>query len=143
MEPQTKSPEVSVRYFDVERDYEEYASWQKAHGMTVTPKIVIPEVGIIAECDGVALAALLLFWDKTAHFGLPTFVVSNPVADKEARSIGIDMVLKEVVTVSKDLGIVMLWTATNHKMLGKRLENAGFRVTDQGSTEYAVVLGGE
>jgi hypothetical protein len=143
MEAQTKSEEITTRYFEPERDYEEFSAWQKAHSMPVLPEWSLPEVGVVAESGGYPVAAGFMYCDHSAHFGFPTFVVVNPLAAREVRSTCIDRVIEELIETGKQLGIRLFWTATNHKSLGERFKRQGFVVTDKESTEYSMPIGGE
>jgi hypothetical protein len=119
---------MNPRLIDLEKDYKTLCEWWSGHeGWPAIPEVFLPKVGLIV--DGLCAGFL---YQTDSGFAWLEWVVGNPQADKEARSEALDLLVKELLRVAKELGFQAVFSAIKHPGLLERYEKFGFNVTDRG-----------
>jgi hypothetical protein len=132
---------ITLREYKPE-DYAMVASWWAAHKWAPVPPAVLPKLGVIAEREGGAVAALWLYMDNSVGVCWAEWLVSAPDAAPldVYRSIG--AMLGGLEAAAKSLGYGVMLTACRQAALVRTYERAGFQRTDEGVTHLLKHIGG-
>ena len=125
---------MKVRKVDVEKDYEEIASWWKSQGWPVIPPQMMCPSGFIAEDKfGHKVAATWMFPTNCPIY-IMEWTVGNPNMQHEVRAKGLKAVTDAACEWAKEDGAAQVFTMTKHERFIKKLEEFGFQKTDSGMT---------
>lgn len=129
------SASMTVRCFELEKDYADIGSWWRAHGWPVVPIDHLPPVGIVAEQDGVKLCAVWLYV-LTPVFWASEWLVTNPniSAAKAVRSI--KLIVSTIREMQKTSGVQTVWTSLKHEKLARLFIELGFVQADSGVSHF-------
>jgi hypothetical protein len=125
-----------LRVFDPEADYETVASWWRAHEWNPVPVQVLPKLGIVAERDGVSIAAGWLYMDNSVGVGWLEWLVASPEATPRQVFQSISAVIGFIKSRAAQLGYHTLMTTCRQQSLGRLLERNGFQKTDASVSHY-------
>lgn len=124
---------MEVRKVDLEKDYDEIASWWKSQGWPVLPKEVLSSSGFIAEEAGVKLAATWMFPTNCPIY-IMEWTVGNPDAPWNIRSEALRAVTDGACEWAKKDGAAQVFTMTKNDRFIDKLGEFGFNVTENGMT---------
>ena len=122
-------------------DYAMVEGWWTAHGWTPVLEKVLPPTGLIAEADGVCVAAAWLYF-ADAPMAWLEWCVANPDSKGKTLHRGIAMVLTELLEIADERGVVATFSSSEHAGLIRVYQGLGFTVTDKGATTMIRANGG-
>lgn len=124
---------MQVRKFDVNKDYNEVATWWSKQNWPVLPANILSSAGFIAYDDKQKYAATWVFATNCPIY-IMEWTVGNPDANWEDRSSGIELVTSAACEWAKNDGAKQLFTMTKSDRFINKLEEYGFQKTDSGMT---------
>lgn len=134
--------EVVIRRFNPAEDYEDVKAWWKAHKWIPVDLEILPKIGFMAQTEKEKLCCAWIYQSDSKLTYLE-WLISNPLAEKEARKESIDRVIKRCLWTAKDLGYSVVYTSVKHPLLKDRYKRLGFKETDQEMTNMVRSLTGE
>lgn len=124
---------MNIRKFDIEKDYEDVATWWESQGWPVIPPNMLSPSGFITEKDGIKLAATWIFTTNCPIY-IMEWTIGNPEASWENRSEGIELVTNEACKWAKEDGAAQVFTMTKNDRFLDKLQSYGFQKTEDGMT---------
>lgn len=100
----------------------------------------LPAVGRVVETESGALLSAAFLVQSDTSLASFAFVCGNPEILSDARSEALDMVLKNLATVAKQIGYTQIGAATNVPALQRRYLKLGLEPTDMGVVCYGGML---
>jgi hypothetical protein len=123
-----------IRQYTREADYPVLKDWWVRQGFGELPPEVLPQTGIIAEYQGVMIAAGFLYRSDSTIAWLE-WVVANPDYHEANRTTAIDAVIAAAEAEAKAQGFKVLFTSSNKSNLVERLQRLSWSATDIGVTQ--------
>lgn len=120
---------MTFRFFNPELDYELIRKWWLSRSVEFFELEKLPKNGIIAEDNGVPIAAGFLYLTDSA-FAIITWLVGNPDVTYDLRDRGVQAVIEQLCAQSKRHGVQVAIGLTSHIGLGKKYESRGFMYTE-------------
>lgn len=122
---------MKIVKIDLEKDYSQICDIWNNRKFDVIPKKVLSNSGF-AICDETEFIAFCWLYptigSSTCWFSFPT---TNPEFDKEVRKNALDILMKKVIEISKDMGYTVIMTTSGTESIIERLENNEFKLTDR------------
>ena len=125
--------QLKSRLYDEKKDYEEIREWWKKHKWAPIPKDHLPGTGIIIYDDEGKYCAAWLYITNS-KFGLFEWLVTNKDTSLRKRIRAIDMTVKEITKMAKQVGVGTLFSSIHNGALEKFLTKYGYKVTDKNMT---------
>ena len=113
---------MQIRPWDRDRDYDTLVKWWKEWEFGVVPKECLPPEGIMVENDGEALCAGGLYIGEGTQFGFMEWIVTNKQADHRLVHKALKECIDNIMSLAKDRGIKLVYTATKEQALHKRYQ---------------------
>ena len=113
---------MQVRLWDRDKDYPTLVKWWKDWQFGVVPKECLPPAGIIVEFEGKPICASGLYIGEGTQFGFMEWVVSDKQAESRNLHKSLKLCIVSIMTLAKDKGLKLVYTATKHEALGKRYQ---------------------
>lgn len=102
-------------------DYHMIYNWCMVRDMSVPPKWMLPETGIIV--DYVAVGFLILTNNRC---GILDYFIGNPLSDKQERHKALDGITANLIELSIDMDIKMLVCNSQHPAIKDLAIRHGF-----------------
>ena len=109
-----------VRPWDRDKDYDTLVKWWKQWELGVVPKECLPPEGVVVEMDGKPICASGLYVGEGTQFGFMEWVVSDKQAEPRKLHESLKLCIDSIMSLAKDKGLKLVYTATKHEALGKR-----------------------
>lgn len=118
-------------------DYPIFCKWWEQWGWSAIPYIFIPQNSIVVCDESGPICAVFLYKTDT-----PIIWAENYISDKKSklRSEAVEFMIKSIAEHAQALGAMAIMSSVKHKVLASRLECAGFTKTDDGLTNYMMVI---
>ena len=120
-------------------DYFLLSKWWVAHKWTPPKQNLLSEFGLIAEKDGIPLAAGWLYL-TTSKFGWLEFLVSNPDAPRKDMTIALKCLIERLLQEAKDFGVLSVFSSLNNKGLIRMYKKMGFKEAENNMTNMVYNL---
>lgn len=121
---------MEIRKFEPDQDYEEVASWWKAHKWPAIPLDMLPKTGFIVEEPRGKMCAGWLY--KTdSKIAWIEFIVSSPHTMQEIRGKSLDLLMVRLVETAKSMGFKSIFSSINNPRLVDRYKKHGFIETEK------------
>ena len=130
----------TLRLFEPEADYALVSAWWIAHGWNAVPVGVLPKLGIIAEMDGMPVAAGWLYMDNSSGVSMMEWMVANPDAKPKSVFRSIKSIVEFLKSRAKDMGYTVMLTTCKQESLARVYEKTGFGRTDSEMIHLIQVL---
>lgn len=106
--------------------YETTCYWWLGNSWPVAPIDCLPPTGFIV--DEYCVGYLYL---TNSNIALLEWVVGNPKADKEKRSLALDFLLEELIESARAAGKKAIFSTTKNKKFSDRLVKHNFKITEE------------
>lgn len=114
-------------------DYPMVCEWWTGHKWPSPPIDYLPQMGLIT-CDEEKAYAAGWLYRTDSKFCLLEWVVADPLADREKRSLAVDLLIEKLIDKAKEEGFGAIFSSIRNASLLKRYEKQGFQITDTGMT---------
>lgn len=131
---------MNLRPIDLETDYATLTEWWKGHGWNAVPRAILPKLGVIAEHDGVQVAAAFLYMDNSVGVAMLEWLVTNPAANPVACVRSVSQVIQFLTERALELDYGVMLTSCRQPALVRLYERNGFVKTDEGVTHLLMIL---
>jgi hypothetical protein len=124
---------VTMRPFDVVKDYPIVSAWWNAHNWSGVPANRLPALGAIAQMKGVDCAAAWIYMDNSGTgVAMVEWIVTNPESPPRSTVACIRAVVEWLMwRVSEpDLRFDFFLTTCRQPSLARVLEKCGFKISD-------------
>ena len=111
-----------VRAWNRDTDYDTLVKWWKDWEFGVVPKECLPPVGVMVEEEGKPICAGGLYVGEGTQFGFMEWIVSDKGAEPRILHKSLKLCIDKIMSIAKDKGLKLVYTATKHQALGKRYE---------------------
>jgi len=111
---------MQVRLWDREQDYNTLVKWWTDWEFGTVPKECLPPDGIIVEEDGKPVCAGGLYIGVGTQFAFMEWVVADKRANKRDVHKALKICIDAIITLAKDKGMKLVYTATKERELHKR-----------------------
>ena len=111
-----------VRAWNRDTDYDTLVKWWKDWEFGVVPKECLPPVGVMVEEEGKPICAGGLYVGEGTQFGFMEWIVSDRRAEPRTLHKSLKLCIDKIMSIAKDKGLKLVYTATKHEALGKRYE---------------------
>ena len=109
-----------VRRWDRDIDYPILVQWWKDWEFGVVPRECLPPDGILIEHEGRPVCAGGLYIGEGTQFGFMEWIVTDKFADHRKVHSALKLCIDSLMTLAKDKGIKLVYTATKEQALHKR-----------------------
>lgn len=116
---------LTVRAFDMDRDYEQMGSWHVSWKWPVLPKEMLSKRGYIVSRGNVDLYSCFLYETDSALSWIEWFV-GNKKTTKDQRKDAKKFLINHVAEEAKSLGFKALYTSVKESVLLNDLKDCGF-----------------
>lgn len=117
--------------FIEDKDYKVISEWWKGYNWPAVPKEALPKNGFIV--DGLC-AGFLYCTDSSIAW--MEFIVGNPAAIKEDRTIALNNLVISLCGLAKEYGYKQVFSSIQHPNLMKIYEDNGFEKSDVNMTNF-------
>lgn len=124
---------VSVRKFDLSRDYDILSEWWQAHGSFPPKPEHLSSTGIVVEAEDKPVCAGFLY-QTDSKICVFEFVVSDPKADKQIRSDALKHLIQTIKSIAKEGEYTLIYTSIKIDAYINKLKDAGFIKADVNQT---------
>jgi hypothetical protein len=117
-----------------ESDYELLNEWWFNWKWPSIPPEALPKNGIVIEADDNEPLCMGFIYSGDACICWLEWVTANPHVERQERKDSLDLLLQELINLSKDLKFASIFTSLNINRspgLFKKMLNAGFVKTDE------------
>ncbi len=129
---------MRVRQFQFQTDYEDVKSWWESHGWEPQRKETLPQIGLLAEDNGIKFCAVWLYPSPPTPMAWLEFLVTNPKSPIRQRAMAVKKILRSAGELADSSGLI-LFTSLKSKSLIREYSRAGFIETDTGMTNMVRV----
>jgi len=130
--------EIKTRMYKPE-DYKMLTEWWTKQKWPSVPEDMLPDVGMISECNGEAICAGFLYLSNSKAVWME-FIIANPDTDKTIRDAALDELVDNLCLYAELKNNKYIVTCTPHPKLVERLNKKGFITGHTGMTEMVRVL---
>jgi hypothetical protein len=127
---ETKVNDLSFAPFDAATDFPVISTWWKEHKWPIVPLSFLPRNGIVIRHLGKPICAGFIYLTDTP-IGLLEWVVSDPKSNKKDRDEALHLLIQRLCWMAQILGVVQLFSSSEHPKLSERLEENGFKMTSE------------
>lgn len=117
---------MEIRLIDLEKDYELLASWWTAREHYVILKDMLSPFGMIAYKEEKPIAAVWLYPSLGSPWAMIRFPIANPDSSKDERQEALDLVIRSLHDLARDMKCKYVLCSTNHKGFIPKLEALGY-----------------
>lgn len=119
---------MEIREFKKE-DYSEIKNWWIAHKWQPIPVEFLPKTGYIIPnyCAG-------FLYKTDSKIAIMEFIISNPLTDKDKRSVALDLLINSLCNKAKEDGFKSVFSSLVHPKLIDKYKKNQFFVTDENVT---------
>ena len=128
-----------LKEFNAEKNFEEVSAWWRFWRWTNHPVPgLLSDIGFIVELNGLNICAGWLYTTNSL-IGSMEFVVSNPHADRDIRSKGLDFLINALFQKNLEVGKKIFMTNIKNEALAKKLLKLGFIAGDSNMQQFVKV----
>lgn len=131
---------MQIRKFEMDKDYDDLASWWQAWKFTPLPPAFLSTNGFVAEMDGRKIGVVFVYMSDSAICWLE-WLTTNPQANREERTAALDMLVQAVVSYAKDNHYLGIFTSTIHPSLKRLYPKHGFIAAETNVSHYLWLKG--
>ena len=113
---------MQYRIWNIEEDYSTLVKWWKDWKFGIVPKECLPPDGIIVEIDENPICAGGLYLCNGTTFGFMEWIVTDKQADPRNLHESLKLCIDSIMSLAKDKGLKLVYTATKHEALHKRYQ---------------------
>jgi hypothetical protein len=126
---------MKIESFEMSKHYRTVAAWWSSHSWEPLPISMLSKTGYVAYKDDTPVAASWLY--KTdSSIAILDWYISDPEAAWEDRQEAIQAMIDAGSKDAKEMGFHVVLSFSQNKRLGEKLENSGFKETDNNMTHY-------
>jgi hypothetical protein len=125
---------------DLKKDYEVIKDFWPRHGWPMLPIGALTTMGLVAEEDGVILAACWVYTATNSSLAMMEWMVTNPDVSPLRSGRAVYHLADFASEECKARGYAVLFTTCKNAGLERVYQHAGFEKTDEGVTHFVKVL---